>query len=145
VTSSEPARARVVIVADGRLALIRRRRAGQTYYLFPGGGVEPGETLEQAAVREAHEELGVDVRLGGIVHEERFRGSRFVFFKAEIVGGEFGTGAWPDHAELDTVERGGTHDAVWVPLSELRDVDIGHDVRPRGLVDRLAAETEGAE
>jgi 8-oxo-dGTP diphosphatase len=139
VTGSKPQRARVVIVEGGQLALIRRVREGRTYYLFPGGGVEPGETPEQAAVREAWEELGVEVRLGEIVHEEVFDGGRFVFFRADIVGGEFGTGAWPDHAEESELERrrGGTHEAVWVPLAELRPEDVGLDVRPQALVERL--------
>jgi 8-oxo-dGTP pyrophosphatase MutT (NUDIX family) len=139
VTSSEPARARVVIVEDGRLALIKRVRDGRTYYLFPGGGVEAGETPEQAAVREAWEELGVDVRLGEVVHEELYGGTRFVFFAAEIAGGEFGTGDWPDHANLDESERakGGTHEAVWFPLADLRAGDVGLDVRPQRLVERL--------
>jgi len=133
-----------VIVEDARLALIERVRDGKTYYLFPGGGVEPGETPEQAAVREAHEELGVDVELGGVIHEERFAGSGFVFFAARIVGGEFGTGAWPDHADEDELRlaKDGTHEAVWVPLADLRDLEIGLDVRPRGLVERLALEAK---
>jgi 8-oxo-dGTP pyrophosphatase MutT (NUDIX family) len=105
VTSSEPARARVVLVEDGRLALIKRVRAGRTYYIFPGGGVEPGETPAQAAVREAHEELGVDVEIRRVVHEEVVKRVRFVFFEAQITGGEFGTGLWPDHANLDELER----------------------------------------
>jgi 8-oxo-dGTP diphosphatase len=144
VTSSEPARARVVIVEEGRLALIKRVREGRTYYLFPGGGVEPGETPEQAAVREAWEELGVQVRLADVVHEEVFDGTRFVFFTAEIVGGEFGTGAWPDHAEESELERrkGGTHEAVWVPIAELRAEDVGLDVRPQALVERLLSEAK---
>jgi 8-oxo-dGTP diphosphatase len=125
-----------VIVQDGRVALIKRIRAGRTYYLFPGGGVEAGETPEQAAIREAHEELGVDVELAEPRYEEDFDRSRFVYFDARIVGGEFGTGLWPDHAERSTEarERSGTHEPVWVPLDELRAVDV----RPRALVKLLA-------
>jgi 8-oxo-dGTP diphosphatase len=130
-----------VIVEDGQLALIRRVREGRTYYLFPGGGVEPGETPEQAAIREAHEELGVDVELAGLMHTETFNGTRFHFYRARIVAGEFGTGAWPDHANLDAADRrrGGTHEAVWMPLDELARVPVGLDVRPQRLVDRLLA------
>ena len=132
-------RARVVIVEDGCIALIKRVRGGRTYYLFPGGGIEEGETAEQAAVREAYEELGVHVRIGELLHEEEFAGARFLYFRAEIVGGEFGTGAWPDHADRDALarEKSGTHEPVWLPLEQLRDVQIGLDVRPRELVDRL--------
>ena len=116
-----------MIVEDGRVALIRRVRDGRTYYLFPGGGVEEGETPEQAAIREAHEELGVDVELSEQLHMEDFRGVPFVYFGARIVGGEFGTGRWPDHADRDaeTRERHGTYEAVWVPLDELDDAAQG--------------------
>ena len=135
MTDSEPARARVVILDNGNVALIKRLREGMTYYLFPGGGVEEGETAEQAAVREAHEDLGVDVELRELIHDEVFHGVRFLYFRAEIVGGEFGTGAWPDHAHRTQLarEKSGTHEAIWVPLTELATLDV----RPRALVDRL--------
>lgn len=128
-------RARVVIVEDGRVALIKRVREGRTYYLVPGGGVEEGETPEQAAIREAHEELGVDVELGDLLYEEEFGGSRFLYFGARIVGGEFGTGLWPDHVDRDALARAksGTHEAVWLALGELD----GLDVRPPALVELL--------
>lgn len=45
--------------------LLARRPAGKPYagyWEFPGGKVEPGETLQQALVRELREELGIEVR-----------------------------------------------------------------------------------
>ncbi|MSO94812.1 MAG: NUDIX domain-containing protein [Thermoleophilia bacterium] len=129
-------RARIVLVDHGRVALIRRVRAGRTYFLFPGGGVEEGETSEEAARREALEELGVEVELGPLVHEEAFGGSTFLYYDAWIVGGSFGTGTWPDHALRTDEERekSGTHEPVWIPLDELR----GLDIRPRALGTLLA-------
>lgn len=129
-------RARVVLIEDGRVALIERVREGQMYYLFPGGGVEEGETPEQAAIREAREELGVDVELDAVLYEEDFGASRFVYFAARIVGGEFGTGLWPDHADRDALarEKSGSHVPVWLSIDEL----AGRDVRPPALVELLA-------
>ena len=50
-----------VIVRDGRLLVIRRSEhvVAPGAYCFPGGRIEPGETEEQAVVREVQEELGL--------------------------------------------------------------------------------------
>lgn len=39
--------------------LIYRKKNGKEYYVIPGGGVENGESFEQAAIRESMEETGV--------------------------------------------------------------------------------------
>jgi 8-oxo-dGTP diphosphatase len=58
------------ITAQGRLLLFRQPEALNAGLQVPGGTVEPGESLEQAALREAFEETGLsDLRL------ERFLGS----------------------------------------------------------------------
>ncbi len=49
--------ARAVIVRDGRAAMVYSRR--YAYYKFPGGGIEPGESREEALLREAREETGL--------------------------------------------------------------------------------------
>lgn len=51
-----------LLLADGKVLLARRslqRKAYPGLWSFPGGHVEPGETLEQALVRELREELGI--------------------------------------------------------------------------------------
>src|SRR3984893_1803234 len=50
------------IFRDGKVLLVRRARApAHGLYTLPGGGVELGETLEQAVIREVREETALDV------------------------------------------------------------------------------------
>jgi 8-oxo-dGTP diphosphatase len=51
----------VVLDAQGRVLLFRHAGSqSQSFWATPGGGLEDGETFEQAACREASEELGID-------------------------------------------------------------------------------------
>ena len=53
---------------DGRIILLRRGfDPGKGLWTFPGGFVDLGESVEDAAVREAMEELEIDIELGPLV------------------------------------------------------------------------------
>lgn len=47
---------------DGKVLLVERAKPAKGIWAFPGGHVELGETLEQAAARELHEETGMTAR-----------------------------------------------------------------------------------
>jgi len=50
------------IVRDGKVLAVRRARSpALNLYTLPGGGVEIGETLHEAVIREVREETGLDV------------------------------------------------------------------------------------
>ncbi len=52
-----------IVIKDEKIILMRRVRADRgEYYIFPGGGVEEGENLEQALEREMMEELSITIK-----------------------------------------------------------------------------------
>ncbi|WP_273475363.1 NUDIX hydrolase [Nocardioides carbamazepini] len=73
--------------------MIRHERLGVTSWELPGGHVDPGETLEEAAARETAEETGVAVEVGRLiascVHEwhERRQRKLICFFEATAAEG----------------------------------------------------------
>ena len=134
-------RAGIILIHEGKLALMERHRQGRHYFAFPGGGVDEGETDEQAAIREAMEELGIEV---GIVQKAATilrEGRRDqVYFLVKWLGGEYGTGTGEEFDEVDA--ENGTYNPVWIPLGEL----LEKNVVPRGLAElTVKAYKEGWE
>jgi 8-oxo-dGTP diphosphatase len=113
-------RAGIVLIEDDKVALIERHRAGLEYFVFPGGGVDPGETPEQAAVREAREELGIEVAIQRKLVEIRFGQSTQIYFLVEKVSGEFGTGTGEEFTDSDPNDpQEGIYIPIWMRIDEL--------------------------
>lgn len=114
-------RAGVILIEDNKVALIERHRAGLDYFVFPGGGVDEGESPEQGAIREAMEELGVQVGIRQRVIEINFgRTSRHIYFLVENLSGEFGSGTGEEFTDSDPDHpEEGIYIPIWMPVEEL--------------------------
>ena len=75
--------------ARGRVLLVRRADDGR--WAMPGGWVDPGETPEQAVVREAAEETGLRVSAPRLLHTKQRPASVHYTFGCELDGGELRT------------------------------------------------------
>lgn len=80
----------VVLEHDGQALLLRRARMPRAgTWVFPGGFVEFGETVRQAAMRECIEETGIEPRIGELlgVYDRPGPGVVIVVYRATILGG----------------------------------------------------------
>lgn len=106
----------VVIVDSGRILLVKRaHEPGRGLWAVPGGKVSLGETLIEAARREALEETGLDVEIGSVlwVGESITEHGHIVLidFRCRALGGELKAGDDADEAR-------------WVDLAEAASMPL---------------------
>jgi 8-oxo-dGTP diphosphatase len=131
-------RARAILIRDDEVALIQRDRDGRRYYVFPGGGIETGETPQSAVVREVREELGLIVSVNALIASVAIQGDVHLFFTVQIVGGSFGSG---DGEEITSPSSpgSGTYKPIWVPITELTSLLV----YPSSMIDVIVDGFQG--
>jgi 8-oxo-dGTP diphosphatase len=121
----------IITTANDRMILVKRAiEPGYGLWVFPGGYVDRGEPLTRAAVREAREECGLDVRLDGLVNIYSYPGRApvIVVYAATAIGGVLGVddegleAAEFDRASIpwDALAFRSTHDGLRDYLSGVR-------------------------
>ena len=105
---------------QGRLLLVRRGRPPfRGSWALPGGFVEPGETVEEAVVRELREETGLRAKVDGLVgvYSRPGRDPRGpTVTLAYRMRGRAGTPTGADDAA----------EAAWIPLNSLGPLAFDH-------------------
>ncbi len=112
---------RAVIFKDDSVILIYRERDNEKYYVFPGGGLEEGETLEENVIREIKEELGLTINVKKQLYVVKGDNFEQNFFLCDWVSGELGTG---DPEEYDSNRPTGLQKPMFIPIKELGNLNV---------------------
>jgi ADP-ribose pyrophosphatase YjhB (NUDIX family) len=127
-TSRKPSASVIVRNSAGDLLLLRRPDSGR--WTIPTGGLKKNETLTQCAVRECHEETGLEIEITALVgifsdpaHLIAYDGGEVrqpanTCFSGLVIGGKLTT---TDEAS----------EVAWIPLAQLDDYDIHPAIRRR--------------
>lgn len=129
------------ILREGRVLLAHRRSRGEVAggWEFPGGRVEPGESLESALVREVTEELGCRIQVLDWLPLESAVADHLVLLvaTAQLLDGE---PVASEHDEVRWVDSAGLAGREWLPadrpfLPELRRALVEPGLVEPGLVE----------
>lgn len=119
-------RASAIIVEDSSILLINQDVPTKEFpvWLPPGGGVQLGESTEEALVREVMEETGLLVKPVTLRYIHEFIQNPFhaieFYYLCEVDSGTLKTGSDPEHNSESQI----IHHAKWIPLTEIDDIEL---------------------
>ena len=113
-------RAVAIVVRGEQILLMHRVNYGKEYWVFPGGGVEAGETVEQAVARELREETSMEVRVEKLLYHHIYDdGSEQFFYLCAPVSGEPRLAADSQEAADMAAGRDNFYEPGWYDVADL--------------------------
>ncbi len=109
---------RAVVVNDDNLLVMKRKRDGNEFFSFPGGGIEEGEEPEEAVERELLEETSIKATVTKrvyVYYSERF--GKQIFFLCKYESGKPKLQANSVEAKI-VKEEGQVYDPRWISIEE---------------------------
>lgn len=95
------------------------------YYVFPGGGLEENETLEECAKREIFEEFGIVVEVKNKLYFKKVDDEfEQYLFLCKYVSGTFGSGTGPEFSGDPKYIDRGLYIPTIVPKKEIRNIRL---------------------
>lgn len=114
-------RACAITVKEDKVCLLWRKVNGNAYFVFPGGGKENNETVEEAVAREAFEESSLVVKAEKLLYKLTDENSEHYFFLCSYVSGEPKLGNGNEFFEASESNQ---FEPMWKNVSELKTLTI---------------------
>lgn len=119
-----------IVIQENKILLVHSKYNDKEFFLFPGGGMEFGETIEQTAIRETLEETGVKVKIKDIFHINEYINNKdwnersiSIFFLAEIE--KIGKPLTNDNGKIKEIK--------WIEIDKLDN----YNIKPKRVVSIL--------
>ncbi len=130
---------RAVVVKDDALLVMHRNKFGEEYYTLIGGGIDVGETPEQALMREVHEETSLSLSNSRLVYVEKAGdpyGDQFIYL-CNYASGAVALPAESTEARIHALGAN-LYEPVWLPIKKLADVSFVSEALKGALIKALA-------
>ena len=112
-------RAVAILIRGDKILLIHRTKNGKEFWVFPGGGVEDDEKIEDAVVREVEEEGGIKCGIVKLLYTHVYPdvGHKQFFYLCKYISGEPKLG---EYNEFQTMKKENqTYEPTWVKIKDL--------------------------
>ena len=120
-------RASAIIPYEDGLIVIKRIKGNsknrEEYYTIPGGGQEEGESIEEAALREIQEELGIQIELTNKCYELQSQERKQYFFVAKYKSGKIGSGTGDEMININ-YEKYGAYIPEIIKKEEIKNIRL---------------------
>jgi 8-oxo-dGTP pyrophosphatase MutT (NUDIX family) len=115
-------RAKAVVIHNGKILVMFRRKNGKEYYVTPGGGVENGESVEEAVVREVKEETTIDVSVDILLYHHIYDDdTEQYFYLCNYLSGT--PKLSPDSIEATIrFSENNFYDPKWIDFNEIKNL-----------------------
>lgn len=110
-----------IYLKENKILLVKHRKNKREYFLLPGGGLEPGESMKEALIREWKEELNLSIKTGEFlfsgesVPPKNLRKSQVIQVVFRVISIKGSIKVQPDEALFDY---------KWVPIDDISQVDF---------------------
>ena len=116
-------RATAIIIEDNKILLIHRKN-DKDYYVFPGGGVEDGESTEQAVLRELMEETSISAEVIKLLEHQTYKdGTENHSYLCRYISG---TPKLADDSpeKMEMAMGKEYYEPVWINLNRVKELDV---------------------